>query len=143
VQADEIIAVANREEGKHFTASQGTGGLDEDGTLIPTVSDYRTSHTNWCEEDCLNTSTVVRIRERVVSITGVPDANAEFPQMLRYHKDQYCECCSNHNSSPSPSPSPNSTTRTNTVSAAPTLTLALVLALTLPHGPILWVLLQP
>lgn len=88
-EADEIVRVAMRDEGVHFTASQGTSGIDEDGTLIPTVSSYRTSHTNWCEDECIDQPAVAAVRQRVVSITGVPDVNHEFPQILRYTHSQY------------------------------------------------------
>jgi len=88
-EADAVLAVSNREDGVHFKASQGTGSMDEDGTLIPTVSSYRTSFTNWCEDDCLNETAVKRIRERIEAVTGVPDDNHEFPQVLRYQLNQY------------------------------------------------------
>lgn len=88
-EADGIVAVANRDDGVHFTASQGTDGIDEDGSLIPTVSSYRTSKTYWCEDDCLNETSVKAVRERVERLTGIPDANHEYPQILKYEKAQY------------------------------------------------------
>lgn len=87
--ADEIVAVANSSQGGLFTPSQGTGGLDEHGQLIPTLSSYRTSSTRWCEGGCLNESALIDLRERVVSTTATPDANHEYPQLLRYHPSQY------------------------------------------------------
>ncbi|KAG8460122.1 hypothetical protein KFE25_014267 [Diacronema lutheri] len=87
--ADEIVSVASSEEGRLFTPSQGTGGLDDDGQLIPTLSSYRTSSTRWCDGGCLNESAVRELRERVADATGVPDANHEYPQLLRYTQSQY------------------------------------------------------
>ncbi|KAJ1639441.1 hypothetical protein T492DRAFT_584904 [Pavlovales sp. CCMP2436] len=87
--ADRIVELANLQNGSKFTPSQGTSGLDAQGQLIPSISDYRTSSTRWCEADCLNESSVVHLRERVVQVTGVPDANHEYPQLLRYESSQY------------------------------------------------------
>jgi len=88
-ESDAILAVARREDEKHFKPSQGTGAMDEDGTLVATNSDYRTSWTNWCENDCLNTTAVMVLRDRAARVTRVPDANHEFPQFLRYDVSQY------------------------------------------------------
>jgi hypothetical protein len=87
--ADEIVAIATRKEGSRFVPSQGTGGIDTSGQLVATLSDYRTSSTHWCEDECLNETSVVELRRRVVQLTGVPDANHEYPQLLRYREGQY------------------------------------------------------
>lgn len=88
-EADAIVSLAERDGGSHFAASQGTGELDEDGSLKVVQSSYRTSATNWCEEQCINETVVAAVRARVEALTGVPDANHEFPQILRYGVPNY------------------------------------------------------
>lgn len=79
-EADAIVAVANREGGRHFGTSQDTRRADTSET-----SDRRTSSTQWCAAaGCANESAVVAMRARVEAITGVPQTNSEPPQLLRY-----------------------------------------------------------
>jgi len=85
-EAGAIVRVA---EAAEFRESAGSGGRDVDGSLVSVNSDYRTSHTAWCHDKCLEEEPIRQVRERVESLTGFPDSYHEFPQFLRYTEGQY------------------------------------------------------
>jgi prolyl 4-hydroxylase len=60
-----------------------------DGSYQYTEYDGRTSATAWCLEDCYNNATAMQVIERIANLTGIPDANAEFLQLLRYEVGQF------------------------------------------------------
>jgi 2OG-Fe(II) oxygenase superfamily len=52
----------------------------------------RTSSTTWCNNKdigCDQNKLVLRIRDRVSNITGIPDDNSEHIQLLKYQTNQY------------------------------------------------------
>lgn len=59
------------------------------------VSPSRTSAHSWCTDECYQDEIVVRIRERVEAITGIPSANYECMQLLKYQVGQFYKgkCC--------------------------------------------------
>jgi prolyl 4-hydroxylase len=72
-----------------YTQSEDVGAKLFDGTYAPMVSKGRTSTTAWCVDDCFKDSVTVAVRERIEELTGIPDVNSEYLQLLRYEKSQF------------------------------------------------------
>lgn len=55
------------------------------------LSPVRTSTQCWCDDthNCIDHPTVEKVTERMMNITGIPTANAEYFQILKYEKDQF------------------------------------------------------
>lgn len=68
------------------------------------VSPVRTSRQAWCQPgiatECYNHPLTQRVGERVANVTGVPVANAEFFQVLRYEPGQFYKVHHDQNSQP-------------------------------------------
>jgi prolyl 4-hydroxylase len=68
-------------------------GLDRkplaNGTYTSSVFDGRTSSNTWCLDDCFRNATTQQILSRIESLTGIPDTNAEYLQLLHYEEGQY------------------------------------------------------
>jgi len=43
----------------------------------------------WCNNECYQDPVAKRLMARVENITGIPEPNSEYFQLLRYEKDQY------------------------------------------------------
>lgn len=53
------------------------------------ITQVRTSSHSWCTDDCYNDKVVASIRQRIVDVTGIPFANFECLQLLKYDEGQY------------------------------------------------------
>ena len=62
-----------------------------DGTFGGKKSDGRTSTNAWCVDACYNHSVTQRVIEKIENLTGVPDINSEYLQLLRYEPGQFYE----------------------------------------------------
>jgi prolyl 4-hydroxylase len=87
-ECDRLIALG------HVQGFERSMGVDMDqrrfdGTMIPTTVKKRTSTTAWCLKECSADPVVAKIRQRMVDLTGIPDDNAEPPQLLRYEAGQF------------------------------------------------------
>jgi prolyl 4-hydroxylase len=71
-----------------YTRSEDVGAKRFDGTYDPIVSKDRTSTTAWCVDDCFKDPVAIAVRERIEELTGIPDANSEYLQLLRYEVTQ-------------------------------------------------------
>jgi prolyl 4-hydroxylase len=71
-----------------YKRSEDVGAKKFDGTYAPLVSEGRTSTTAWCLDDCFEDPFTVAVRERIEELTGIPDANSEYLQLLRYEEGQ-------------------------------------------------------
>jgi prolyl 4-hydroxylase len=67
------------------------GDTDEFGTTHQkSKADRRTSETVWCQDAlCLHDPVPRRLMDRMVSLTGVPEINAEYLQLLKYETNQF------------------------------------------------------
>jgi prolyl 4-hydroxylase len=90
--------VATPEECKHLIAlgakrgyeqSQDVGARKFDGTFHAHTSDTRTSSNAWCVEECFEDPTNQNILQTVENITGIPDANSEYWQLLEYEETEF------------------------------------------------------
>jgi prolyl 4-hydroxylase len=72
-----------------YERSSDVGEMQEDGSYTQSINNGRTSTNSWCVDDCYDDPTAKTIMERIENITGVPEANAENLQLLRYAEDQF------------------------------------------------------
>lgn len=71
-----------------FARSADFGGTNFAGEIQADINEGRTSTNTWCMGDCHNDPLTQQVLERIESITGIPDANSEFLQLLRYEVGQ-------------------------------------------------------
>jgi len=74
-----------------YAESVDTGAQKSDGSFSQVKTTWRTSSTAWCsgENGCIHHEIPTAIAERVQSLTGIPQENAEHLQLLNYHEDQF------------------------------------------------------
>ena len=83
LRAEEISAFISAGKGR-FQRSTGLG-LREDGTTGSIETPIRTSSNTWCDTPgCQANEHVRRVTERVATVTGLPQENFEFAQLLEY-----------------------------------------------------------
>jgi prolyl 4-hydroxylase len=66
-----------------------SGQKKVDGSYDSSLTDRRTSKNTWCREGCMEDPLARAVTERIVNVTGIPDANAEYLQMLQYEESGY------------------------------------------------------
>jgi len=69
------------------------------GTSPTTTSgkSVRTSSTAWCLDDCYKSPDSKAIQERLAQLTGIPDENTEYLQLLRYEETQFYKVHTDYN----------------------------------------------
>lgn len=72
-----------------YMRSADVGRKLADGTYDRKVYAGRTSTNAWCQNECYEDPVAKRVMERVEYITGVPETNSEWLQLLRYEKNQH------------------------------------------------------
>lgn len=73
-----------------YERSTDVGDVEENGSFETVVSFSRTSTNAWCNtEDCHDNPVVLAVRERMENLTGIPAANSEALQLLRYEPGQH------------------------------------------------------
>lgn len=60
-----------------------------DGTFDSTTGKDRTSHNTWCLEECYEDEVHQNVLRNVENITGIPDTNSEYWQLLQYEESQF------------------------------------------------------
>ena len=72
-----------------YESSYEVGAVKADGTYDKSYNQHRTSTNTWCAADCYQNTTVQTILQRLEEITGIPEPNSEFLQLLKYHPEQF------------------------------------------------------
>lgn len=72
-----------------YLASKDLGPRKFDGTYHEITSPGLTSKNTWCLDECYNNTITVNVLQKVVNLTGVPEANLEYLQLLRYEVGQF------------------------------------------------------
>mmetsp|Transcript_8247 Transcript_8247/g.12638 ORF Transcript_8247/g.12638 Transcript_8247/m.12638 type:complete len:442 (-) Transcript_8247:110-1435(-) len=72
-----------------YKRSSDVGKMKFDGSFESNINDGRTSNNAWCQHDCYEDPTAKRVMERIENITGIPEQNSEFLQLLKYEVGQY------------------------------------------------------
>mmetsp|Transcript_27312 Transcript_27312/g.76638 ORF Transcript_27312/g.76638 Transcript_27312/m.76638 type:complete len:317 (-) Transcript_27312:96-1046(-) len=73
---------------KGYERSKDVGKKKFDGTYDGTLSQDRTSTNAWCVEDCYNETATQSVLQKQEWLTGIPEANNEYIQLLRYEEGQ-------------------------------------------------------
>jgi len=86
-EADTLVQLGHD---KGYVQSVDTGPAQGFGTHGSLVTNWRTSHTAWCDtQSCFNHDVPIAIANRVQELTGVPTENAEHLQILKYDTEQF------------------------------------------------------
>lgn len=72
-----------------YEISKDVGAKKFDGTFDGFVNQGRTSTNAWCTTDCFTDPLTQGVLRRIENITGVPDVNSEYLQLLRYEVGQF------------------------------------------------------
>lgn len=72
-----------------YERSADVGAKKFDGTYDSHISSGRTSSNTWCLDECYNHTTTKTILEKIETLTGVPDSNHEYLQLLEYQVGQF------------------------------------------------------
>ena len=85
-EAETLIRLGG-EEG--YKRSSDVGKLNADGTHERKVNEGRTSSNAWCQNACWKDPTSQTVAQRLADITGIPDVNSEYLQLLQYEPGQH------------------------------------------------------
>ena len=72
-----------------YKESADVGKKNFDGTYERSVNSGRTSTNAWCTTKCYEDEVAKRVSARIENVTGIPEPNAEYLQLLRYEPGQY------------------------------------------------------
>lgn len=72
-----------------YELSKDVGLKKFDGSYDSKQSSGRTSHNTWCLEECYQNATTQTVLSKIENLTGIPDRNAEYLQLLRYEESQF------------------------------------------------------
>ena len=86
-ECDKLIALGYAEG---YERSKDVGNKKADGSYDGYESQSRTSENAWCSKDtCANDPIVKSIMKKIERVTGVPESNSEYLQILRYEGGQF------------------------------------------------------
>ena len=85
-ECDRLIHLG-AEEG--YEISRDVGKKKFDGTYDGYENKGRTSTNAWCNEKCYNDTLTQQVLTRMANLTGVPDENSEYLQLLKYEVGQF------------------------------------------------------
>jgi prolyl 4-hydroxylase len=85
-ECDRLIELG-AEEG--YEISRDVGAKKFDGTHEAVTSSGRTSTNAWCNGACYNDTMTQSVLAKIENVTGVPEANSEYLQLLRYEESQF------------------------------------------------------
>jgi len=72
-----------------YERSQDVGERKFDGSYDAVTQNSRTSKNTWCLDECYKNETNQSILRTVENITGIPDENSEYWQLLQYQETQF------------------------------------------------------
>ena len=72
-----------------YKASADVGPQDLEGKITSKYSEGRTSTNSWCTDTCATDAIVKGVTQRMVNVTGIPEENQEYLQLLRYEPGQH------------------------------------------------------
>ncbi len=71
-----------------YERSKAGSKINFDGSRVSKVKETRTSQNTWCQEECYTNETAQAVLGTIENITGIPDTNSEYLQLLRYEETQ-------------------------------------------------------
>jgi len=72
-----------------YERSKDVGKEKFDGTYDSVESKSRTSSNAWCVDECYEDDTTQNVLSRIQNLTGVPEENYEYLQLLQYQETQF------------------------------------------------------
>jgi prolyl 4-hydroxylase len=84
-ETDRLIALGGN---KGYDKSMDVGTLQPDGTYSDYESPDRTSTNTWCLDSCYEDALTQTVVAKIEDVTGIPDAYAEYLQLLKYNVGQ-------------------------------------------------------
>ena len=72
-----------------YKPSADVGKKNFDGTYDSSVNSGRTSTNAWCSSTCYTDEITKQVNSRIENLTGIPEPNAEYLQLLRYEQGQF------------------------------------------------------
>lgn len=72
-----------------YERSSDVGEEQFDGSFGSNQNSGRTSYNSWCQDECYEHPISQGVLKKMEKLTGIPDANAEHLQLLRYEENQY------------------------------------------------------
>lgn len=72
-----------------YERSSNTGKLKADGKHESKIDNTRTSENTWCQDACYEDPIVKNVLKKIEGVTGIPEVNSEYLQLLRYEKGQF------------------------------------------------------
>jgi prolyl 4-hydroxylase len=88
VECDTLIRLGG-EQG--YQQSKDVGAKQFDGTYDSNLSPGRTSTNAWCLNECFDHEITKGVLHKIENITGIPDSNSEYLQLLKYEEGQFYE----------------------------------------------------
>ena len=89
VTKEEAIRLIELGERVGYSRSTEVGSVKPDGSYGTTIQSRRTSETAWCYEKCYEDELAKGVMDRVSNLTGIPETNSEYLQLLKYRKGQF------------------------------------------------------
>lgn len=85
-ECDRLIQLGGNEG---YEISKDVGPKKFDGSFEGYANERRTSTNAWCQDACYNDTRTQSVLAKIENVTGVPDTNSEFLQLLRYDIGQF------------------------------------------------------
>jgi len=86
-EADRLVEIGTQQG---YERSADVGKEKPDGSHDSLVSDSRTSHNTWCQEEkCFRDPLVAPVADRIANVTKTKVENSEYLQLLQYEPGQY------------------------------------------------------
>ena len=86
IECETLIALGAVEG---YKISQDVGKKKFDGTYEGLINKYRTSTNAWCKDACFDDTVTQQVLQKIEHVTGIPDQNSEYLQLLRYEVGQF------------------------------------------------------
>ena len=72
-----------------YERSSDVGKMRPDGTFEDNVNNGRTSLNAWCQHACYEDPMAKNVIDRISNVTGIPEQNSEYLQLLQYKVGQF------------------------------------------------------
>lgn len=86
---DECEAMIEAGRARGYERSKDVGPRKFDGTFDALESEDRTSSNTWCVDECYQDQRHQHVLKIVENITGIPEQNSEYWQLLHYQEGQF------------------------------------------------------
>lgn len=92
-ECERLIELGHQEG---YERSSDVGERQFDGSYSSNVNSGRTSTNAWCQHECYEDPLAKQVIEKITNLTGIPEANSEYLQLLKYEPGQYYQTHSDY-----------------------------------------------